>query len=484
MLEIDPAANSTADPKASAPAPAAKTETKPVDGNPYGKSTLKEMAWEHGRAIRYQPLTITFLTGDYAGQVLDLGFNVSELSESQTASWGEVEAKGIRGALQFDRLSTRTFNLSFEFWSDSEDVRQLVENVAHLQEITGKEKTPPFLSIKIGKAKISPVVCDSFSPKYDRPFPNQLGFRHGTVALGLKLQGGANTAHATGKPLSATPLADWAREKSETEKEAIGQVARVQEILTPCLGDEGGDAIKSLLSEKKINDPAAIASLPPRSLLNLAVSGLNPHVLSDPAVKAALAHALAFSMARSESGGNPSQFDAMTEALKGEGAAGLSGDVIVPGTDGSSQLGRMRSDYKILLDAIQNQTLGADSPVFDRNTNPTAGSRLSGVASCGMGLRSAGGLAEKPPNPENPTAQPDPAQEKAKLGNLNQFLNGKPSAEELGLRLKIKKSEATQEFRDCLINALPLENREEFDTEVGRCSGGKVTGASVWNGFN
>lgn len=466
------------------PAPEVKpAEAKPIDGNPYGESTLKEMAWEHGRAVKYQPLTITFLTGDYSGKVLDMGFNVSELSEAQTASWGEVEAKGIRGALQFDRLSTRTFNLSFEFWSDSDDIRQLVENVAHVQEITGKEKTPPFLSVKIGKAKISPVVCDSFAAKYDTPLPNQMGFRHGTVTLGLKLQGGANSPHGTGKPLSATPLADYARSKSETEKEAIGQQARVQEVLTPCLKDEGSEAIAALLSERKINDPAAVAALPPRSLVNLAVSGLNPHVLSDPAVQTALSNALAFTLARSEQGGNPSQFDAVAKALKSEDSTGVSGMILTPGEDGVSQLDRMRADYKLILEAIQTQSLSSSSPVFDRRTNPTSGTRLSWAASCGMNLRSAGGLAEKPPNPENPTELPDPAQEKTKLDDFNKFLATKPSRDELGLKIKISRQNATQEFRDCMINAMPLDDRKEFDTEVERCSGGKVTGASAWGGF-
>lgn len=481
----DPAANSTIDP-AAAPTetPVIKTETKPVDGNPYGESTLKEMGWEDGRSLRYQPLTITFLTGDYAGQVLDLGFNVSELAENQTATWGEVEAKGIRGALQFDRLSSRTFNLTFEFWSNNDDVRQLVENVAHVQEITGKEKTPPFLTVKIGKAVITPVVCESFAPKYDRPLPNQLGFRHGTVTLGLKLQGGANSPHATGKPLSATPLADWSRKNSEGQKETIGQLARVEQVLAPCLVGEDIAPLNNLISNRHINDPAAIAALPPRSLVNLAVSGLNPHVLSDPAVKTALADALAFTMARGEKGGNPSQFDAIAQALKGGDGAGVSGDVITPGTDGTTQLSRMQADYKLLLESIQNQTLGADSPVFDRSTNPTAGGRLSGAASCGMNLRSAGGLAEKPPNADNPTAKPDPAQEKAKLDALNKFLAGKPSKDEIGLRLKVPKTEASKEFADCLINAQPFESKDNFDAEVGRCSGGKVTGASVWSGFN
>lgn len=105
LNKVDPAANSTADPKASAPAenPVVRTETKPVDGAPYGVSDLQKMEWDNGRSIRYEPVSITFFTGDYAGQVLDLGFNVSELTENQTAVWGEIEARGIRGDKNISR---------------------------------------------------------------------------------------------------------------------------------------------------------------------------------------------------------------------------------------------------------------------------------------------------------------------------------------------------------------------------------------------
>jgi hypothetical protein len=477
---VNPAANS----KDSKPQITDKTETKPVDNNPYGQSTLKQMAWENGKGVRHEPVTIVFLTGDYAGQKLDLGFNVFELSENQTAAWGEVEARGIRGALQFDRLSNRTFTLNFEFWSDSDDIRQLVENIAHVQEISGKDKTPPTLSITLGKAKISPVVCTNFDSKYSHPLANQGGFRHGLVTLGLKLDGGANSPHATGKPLSATPLADYASQKSETEKETLGAIARINEVLAPCLGDEGSEAIQALLSDNKINDPAEIASLPPRSLVNLAVSGLNPHVLSDPVVQTALADALASTIATTEPGANVNQIEAVARALRGGDASGVSGDITVPGLDGTSQIQRMQADYQTILESIQDQTLGADSPIFDRSTNPTAAARLNRAASCGLGLRSAGGLAGTPPNPENPTEPPSPEQEKAKLGNLNEFFAGKPSAEEISLRLGVRKDIADQGFRDCMINAIPYENREGLENEVDRCSGGKVTGVSVWSRFN
>lgn len=131
---------------------------------------------------------------------MDLDFNIVEMFESQTAEWANNQEKSIRGSSNFNNVSLPTFNFSLEFWSNNEDIRQLVENVAHVQDITDTDVRPPLL-LQIGSASIEPVVCTSFEPKYDTPLPGGKGFRHATVSLAFKLLGRKNSKHLLAPPL-------------------------------------------------------------------------------------------------------------------------------------------------------------------------------------------------------------------------------------------------------------------------------------------
>lgn len=460
----------------------ATTEIKPVDANPYGASTLKKHEWLNGKSIRYEPVTVLFLTGDYAGKTLDLGYNVPSLKESATADWRPIDTRGVRGGVEFHNLSTNNIDFTLEYWSDIFNVRQLLSNLSHLKEITGKEKSPPQVQIKIGGDTLDPFVCTKIDTECSNPLPGDGGYRKGTANLSFILQGGSNTKHATGKPLGATPLSDVARTESESEKARAGEVARIEALLAPCLGSEGSDAVKELVENNKTEDPDAIAALPPRTLVNLAISGLSPEILADPDVQAKLSQSVAQLLAETEPGGNPSQFSQLAQSLQSGEPNGISGDIVTPGTDGTTTFNRMVGDYNTILESITNQELGSDSPLFDRNANPTAGNRINNFGSCGMTLRQAGGIAGGAPN-ESTIASPLDTEEKAKLDNINQFFQDNPSHEQLTVRFELP-PDTDKEFSKCLIAGRPFDKRRGFEDEVTRCSGGKITGGSMWGRFN
>jgi hypothetical protein len=461
----------------------ATTTTKPVDSNPYGTSPIKAHPWDNTKSLKYQPVTILFLTGDYKGQTLDLGYNTPTVKEDQPFGWQVLRTRGVRSGIEFQSVSPRTLDITVEFSTHLEgDVRHLVENLAHLGEITGKEKTPPLLEIKIGHAVINPWVCTKFSPEYSQPFPGGVGYKKGVASLSFILQGGANTKHATGKPLGATPLSDYSKSKSETDKAKEGEIAVVKRLLAPCLGSEGSDAITSLVENNQAKDPTAIAALPPRTLVNLAISGLPPEVLADPAVAAKLSQSVAQLLAETEQGGNPSQFAAMAQSLQTGKPEGISGNILTPDSSGTTQFSRMVSDYNAIVDSIKNQTLGADSPLFDRDTNPTAGNRINNFGSCGLTLRQTGGITGGAPN--DSVAPPAAlTEDKAKLDNLNGFFQENPSEESFLVRFELP-PDTDKEFVKCMIGGQPFEKRRNFEDEVLRCGGGQINGGSMWNRFN
>lgn len=479
-VELPTTTGNTTTTAATAPA-APVTPAVAIDSNPYGSATLLKHEWDNTPIIRYEPVSIIFLSGDYASQQIDLGYNLKESSEEQKATWGEIASRGVRPGLEFKGLTNRSFSMAFEFWSNTQDIRQLAENLSHLQEITGADKNPPLLSLQIGKTVITPVICESFSAKYDNPFPKQAGFRHATVTLAFKLMGGANTKHATGAALGATPLSDYAKALSAAQKRKLGEVTRAVQLLAPCLGNEGSDAISSLVENNKINDPAAIAALPPRTLVNLAVSGLSSTILSDPAVSAKLKTSLASLLAQAEPGGNPAQFDQLTQSLLSGKPDGLSGVVIVPDSTGATPFQSMSTDLATILTAIQNQDLGIDSQIFDRNANPTARDRLNGIANCGLTLKQSGGITGGAPNTAV-TPSKEQLENNTKMSQINQLLGLKPSFTDFIAKLQLP-PDTKPEFVTCLIGSVPIADFAHFNTEVARCSEGLISGSGLWEKF-
>ena len=80
--------------------PGNDVSAKPIDSNPYGKSTLQSHPWDNAKSLRYQPVSILFLTGDYANQILDLGYNVLNLKEDQPFGWEVLKTRGVRSGVE------------------------------------------------------------------------------------------------------------------------------------------------------------------------------------------------------------------------------------------------------------------------------------------------------------------------------------------------------------------------------------------------
>lgn len=97
----------------------------PADSGPTKKATLTKQVFDPRFGANYAPLEIRFLTGACADQVLDLGFNIKELSMSQSANWEKGQGQTIQVGHNFVNISPWSFNLSWEYWVLGDDVHQL-----------------------------------------------------------------------------------------------------------------------------------------------------------------------------------------------------------------------------------------------------------------------------------------------------------------------------------------------------------------------
>ena len=139
----------------------------------------------------------------------------------------------------------------------------------------------------------------------------------------------------------------------------------------------------------------------------------------------------------------------------------------------------MTADYNLIVEGIQSQNLGTDSPLFDRASNPTAGNRLTNFGSCGLTLRQVGGISGQPTPPTNSGIA---TAEGAKLGNLNQFFKETPTHEQLLVRFELP-PETAKEFTKCLLSGRPFDGQKSFEEECQRCSAGQINGRSLWTNF-
>lgn len=138
----------------------------------------------------YDPLQIIFLTGAYKGKDIDLGVGINQISNNQSAAWEARDADGVRVGANFKNISAREFALSLAYFDLGHDIIHLTENLSHLQEITGDDKTPPLLMLIHGGKTIGPVVCSSLSTQLSEPHSERRGFHYAKVDLSLALYGG------------------------------------------------------------------------------------------------------------------------------------------------------------------------------------------------------------------------------------------------------------------------------------------------------
>lgn len=444
----------------------------------------------------YTPLKILFLSGGLKGKTLDLGFNINELSSSQTADWADTnEVGGIRVGSNFKGIGARTFSITLEYWSDNDDVQQLVENNAYLQSITDFAATPPLLQFILGSATIEPVVCTSFDPKYDTPLPKQGGFRHAQVGLSFKLLGGKGSVHQLAPPLSPTGLGNYLQDTTQAERAKQGEIAATEAQLAQCLGAEGSKQITNLMEKNQLGNSEAVARLSSRAFLQLAASGgLTKKMMDDPVIKEKLRNDLALTMVESENGSQKfaTEYRNIAQALVSGDPSGLSGRLTepVPVTEeilskeekkdeqsGSTSTRKtsyktlfemMSSDYNRILEAYEKQDFN-----LDPNSDKTAIGRLNNVASCGLQIKARGGIQ----------AIDVSGREAAVLGGINQFL-ADPKTTDADIKKYFGLPDNTPEtvIRK-LRNGGPYETREAFVANSSYNRMG-VTGVNLWNSFD
>lgn len=326
----------------------------------------------------YDPIQIIFLTGVYRGKSIDLGVGINQISNNQSVAWEARDADGVRVGANFKNISAREFSLSLEYFDLGHDIIHLTENLSHLQEITGDEKTPPMLMLIHGGKNIGPVVCSSLSTQLSEPHSERRGFHYAKVDLSLALYGGKESEHALGKPLTPTPLGDDRATQTDMERQRQGQTEVVELLLANCLGSDGSAEVSTLL-ESGVT-PEGVVELSPNALVQSAIAGIiPPEVLADPLVFTKLAGDLAAVMALNENGvGISINAQAFAEAI-------LTGDTSTLPPDLADQAIATGEDYRAALDAI---AAGDLTPLLEPGQR--AGEKLRNFGSCGLTLKTTG----------------------------------------------------------------------------------------------
>ena len=444
----------------SAAAPASPTAATPRVSNvtvAQGSSPLKRQERDLRGQPDYKPCNLIFLNGPYEGQTVDLGLAVNSVSAgNQTAEWQDQDGKGIRPGINFDRLSNREFQVSLEFWSLSEDVFHLVENLATAQEIGNGEKQPPFLLFQMGSAVIAPVVCTSYSPTLSEPHPGRKGFRHGTCELSFKLAGGKDSEHALGKPLTSTPLGDARTNQTVLERQKQAQRQITQLLLAPCIGEKGSAALTDMVEQNKLSDPSAIARLSPATLAQAAIAGIIPaDALKNESIAPLVRAAIASEMAAREPGFRSFARQVAQGWLNGGTFSGVRNAAVL------EQARSLQKEFDAIAAAVISQSL---TKVLESGN--TAGERLRQFGACGLRLRNSGSVDIRSPKDEAGT-----------LTKLNEAIASATDDEALKQRFGITTAEEVSALR----NGAPYQSRQELITHMS--SSASVDGMALWSRF-
>jgi hypothetical protein len=415
------------------------------------------------------PVTITFLDGDYAGQDIELGLAIEEISQEQTAEWSSNAGKGIRAGANFNGISTRTFTVKLTFHDVKHDISHLVENLAHLHEIGTGATTPPTLIWKQGALRATRVICTSFSPHYQHPMSGkERGFRYCEVELKFQLLGGKSSSDALAPPLTSTPLQLVKRTTTVAERTAAAAITQVKEILNPCITGEGSDQLVEIIKKSKQRDERAILALPHNTFVQAAVGGIfSKTTLEIPAIAEKLKRDLALVLAENE-GGIQYYGPRLANALISGDASGLP-EKIREIFDG------LKEDYELILGNIKNQQINENAGgAFDQSKNQgRAFKRFTEALGCGLDIRNKARIAnENVPNTELS------GDDKKALDTINEFLKNKPSDEEIKEAFGVKTPEEIKVVR----KNQPYTSKENFVVNASRASEG-LTGHNLWDNF-
>jgi hypothetical protein len=390
----------------------------------------------------YVPIKITFLSGDFKGQQVDLGLGAEEVSHSDPRGWKSQEGTSLRPGLNFESIGNREISFGVTFFDLNNDISHLVENLKHLGEITGADTAPPRLLLVQGDLRAVEVVCTNFQDKYSEPLPGSLkGFRKATVDLSFKLIGGNNNANAKGSPLTSTPLADWAARTTLQERQKGATKGLIENTIAPCLKEKAVE-LQQLVDNNKQGDVEAIAQLSPEVFVQSAIAGVfSSDLLKSERLQVKLRDSLALSIAANQPGVSRSEgLRTFANALATGSSEGLS-----PTLQDAHKVALF--DFLKVYAAIANQELDEFSNIFNGSENSSAQKRLFDLGSCGLDLRRNGGklLAAGSGN------------DAQNLKAINQFFASKPDSQAIQQRFGVDEAAARS-----LKNGQPYQSKNQF----------------------
>jgi hypothetical protein len=356
---------------------------------------------------RAEPVEIMLLTGKYKGRILDLGFNALTLSEEQGAGWSDAENTNIRVSSNFRNIRTRTFTFTCEFSALNENVRQISEALSHTHEITDESFTPPLLRLFLGDTVIYPCACTDLKWNYDEEISGQIGWRHCSVDLSIKLISSQGSPHQLAPPILSqkTYLEAAVDALSESERQRQGELAVARGVLDPCLGEEGNQQIQELIEQQRLADPSAIAQLDDEAFLQAAGAGLiSKEMLQNPIISEKLFNALAKRLAERAIGNRFDLIDDVVQAIKTKDSSGLPPFLTsTPVGQSISSFDRLVTQHGKIYESILNQRLNPADSIFQPTTsvsledaliNGSSGDEAAiailDILSCGLSLRRLG----------------------------------------------------------------------------------------------
>lgn len=413
-------------------------------------STIQSQSKDERHQPNYDAVSLTFLEGEFEGQKVDLGVGIFESSHSQSAEWQDKGEDHIRNGASFEKLGPRDFSIKAEYYSISEDISQLVENLSHLIELQKTTESqgvsPPKLLLKQGKLKANTVVVTNLSSNYDYPLPRNKGFRHATVDIKLKLLAGAGSEYSTGKPLSPTPLNDYINSISEEERieKALEQKSKV--LLADCLSEEQSDEIEEIIEEGQQNNSDRLMELDSETLMQMAFAGMikRDTIEENENLKTKLEEDLARVMASKAV--NVGKLDAsLAESLINDSPT-LSISSNYP-----DSYNKLQPQYNELKEALIKQNFKS---INSGSSNADTAKTMNKLFSCGLSIRETGGISLNTSTPKS--------ENREKLDNLNSYLSKIIKGEVNKSELEDKLNISNPSIQDSILENAPYQTKRDF----------------------
>ena len=410
------------------------------------------------RVVEYKGVEIRILTGDYANQTLFLGTDINKVSMSQSANWEEKQGQRMRVGINFVNISPREINFSVDIYDPNDDISPIVENIAHIQEITESAgNVPPFLSIKMGDTIYNNAVSTTYQAEYSEPLPTisqggsarSGGYRRAVVQLGFKVAGGQGNSYSSAQPFNLeTQMKSVYESKTQAQIAKQGIQAKAEVLLSDCLSQDENENLQAAIENDTLGDVDTYLAMPSELFLQLATAGLPKRIINDPKFSDRLRREMSVKFAKQQPSTGHS-FEQIASSL-------FTGDAPPnpPKFD----------DFPKLLIAFDDALKAIADDSFDSLTGTLADRELLKASRCGRSIRDNGGLkdiAEKP--------NVDPSFTAANIGNFlgNKEMTNARVRELFGLGDRVG-DDIIEEIKKHAV----FETKQEFISFVGERVGG------------